>query len=56
VIHFLYLVAFALFVAAVFAVFVDGTPKERVVYGVKTFVQFVGIALVIAWFLYFVPW
>lgn len=54
-IHFLYLIGFALFVSVVFAVFIDGTMNERVKYGVKTFLQFVGISLLIAWILYFIP-
>jgi hypothetical protein len=54
-IHFLYLVGFALFVALTFGAFANGTTKERVWYGAKTFLQFVGISLVIAWVLYFIP-
>ncbi|HRJ89479.1 MAG: hypothetical protein JNK51_13665 [Blastocatellia bacterium] len=54
--HFLYLVGFALLVSVVFAVFLDAGLKERVQYGVKTFLQFVGISLLIAWVLYFIPW
>jgi len=55
-IHFLYLVGFGFFVSVVFAVFVDGTPKEKLMYGGKTFLQFVGISLLAAWVLYFIPW
>jgi len=54
-IHFLYLVGFALFVAVVFAAISDGTSRERVTYGVKTFLQFAVISLVLAWVLYFIP-
>lgn len=54
-IHFLYLVGFAFFVSVCFGVFVHGSAKERVWYGVKTFIQFVGISLIIAWVLYFIP-
>ena len=54
--HFLYLIGFAMFVSVAFAVFMDGTVKERTIYGVKTFLQFVGISLLIAWVLYFIPW
>lgn len=53
--HFLYLVGFALFVSIVFAAISEGTPKKRVLYGAKTFLQFVGISLLIAWVLYFIP-
>ena len=55
-IHFLYLVGFALFVAVAFGVFANGTPRERIIYGVKSFAQFVIVSLVLAWILYFVPW
>jgi hypothetical protein len=54
-IHFLYLIGFALFVSVCFGVFADGTVRHRVVYAVKTFVQFVAISLAIAWVLYFIP-
>lgn len=53
--HFLYLVGFAFFVSVAFGAFANGTAKERIWYGAKTFLQFVGISLVIAWVLYFIP-
>jgi hypothetical protein len=55
-IHFLYLVGFAFFVSVVFGVFATGTTQERLLYGLKNFVQFVVISLVLAWILYFIPW
>lgn len=55
-IHFLYLIGFALLVSIAFAVFTSGSPKERVIYGVKSFAQFVIVSLVLAWVLYFIPW
>ncbi|MGE3466585.1 MAG: hypothetical protein AB7J13_06595 [Pyrinomonadaceae bacterium] len=55
-IHFLYLLAFALFVAVAFGVFSSGTPKQRLLYGLKSFGQFVVVSLVLAWILYFIPW
>ncbi len=54
-IHFFYLVGFAFFVAVCFGVFASGTPNERLRYGGKTFLQFLGISLIIAWVLYFIP-
>ncbi len=54
-IHFLYLIGFAFFVAVCFGVFSSGTARERLLYGLKTFLQFVGISLFIAWVLYFIP-
>lgn len=53
--HFLYLLAFALFVAVCFGVYSPGTNRDRLWYGAKTFIQFVGISLLIAWILYFIP-
>jgi hypothetical protein len=55
-IHFLYLLAFAAFIAVVFGAISNGTPKEKMWYGAKTFLEFVGISLLIAWLLYFIPW
>ncbi len=54
--HFLYLVSFGLLVSVIFAVLSDGDVKQRVIYGLKSFAQFVGISLAIAWLLYFIPW
>jgi hypothetical protein len=51
-IHFLYLVGFALFVSIAFAVFVNGTSRQRIIYGVKIFAQFLIISLVIGWIFY----
>ena len=55
-IHFLYLLGFAALIAVVFGAISGGNPKEKIWYGAKTFLQFVGISLLIAWVLYFIPW
>ncbi|MGB7201131.1 MAG: hypothetical protein WBD16_02565 [Pyrinomonadaceae bacterium] len=55
-IHFIYLILFALFVSVAFGVFSAGSNRDRILYGLKTFAQFVIISLVLAWVLYFVPW
>jgi hypothetical protein len=55
-IHFLYLVAFALFASVCFAIFIDGDLRHKTLFGLKTFGQFVGIALLLAWVFYFIPW
>jgi hypothetical protein len=55
-IHFIYLLAFALLVSIAFGVFASGSVKERVIYSAKTFGQFVLVSLVLAWILYFIPW
>jgi hypothetical protein len=55
-IHFLYLLGFAFFVSLAFAVFAHGNSRDRIIYGAKTFAQFVVVSLVLAWILYFIPW
>lgn len=55
-IHFLYLVGFALFVSIAFAVFTNGDGREKFISGLKTFGQFLAVSLVLAWIFYFLPW
>ncbi|MEJ7623159.1 MAG: hypothetical protein WKF34_04140 [Pyrinomonadaceae bacterium] len=55
-IHFLYLVGFGLFVSTAFAIFAKGDTKQRVLFGLKNFAQFVLVSLALAWLLYFIPW
>ena len=55
-IHFLYLVGFAFFVSIAFGVFASGDVREKVIYGLKIFAQFVLISLALAWVFYFLPW
>lgn len=53
-IHFLYLVGFAFFVSVAFGVFVNGNTKQRLLYGIKVFAQFLIISLVLGWIFYFI--
>ena len=55
-IHFGYLVGFAFFVSVCFGVFTIGTNREKIIYAVKVFAQFIIISLVLAWIFYFLPW
>jgi len=55
-IHFLYLITFAFFVSVAFGAYSNGTNRERIFYGLKTFAQFVVVSLALAWLLYFIPW
>jgi hypothetical protein len=55
-IHFIYLILFALLVSTAFGIFATGTTRERVWVGAKSFLQFVVISLALAWLLYFIPW
>ncbi len=54
-IHFLYLVGFALFVSVVFGAIAEGSPRERALYAGKTFLQFLVVSLVLAWIFFFIP-
>ncbi len=54
--HFPALLLFSFFVSVVFGVLSKDTPRDRVIYGVKVFGAFVGIALLLGWILYPVPW
>ncbi|MBZ5513887.1 MAG: hypothetical protein LAN62_03400 [Acidobacteriia bacterium] len=54
--HFSALLLFSFFVSVVFGLLSKDTPRERVIYGAKVFVAFVGIALLLGWIMYPVPW
>jgi len=54
--HFTAMVLFSFLVSVVFGVLSKDTPKERVVYGAKVFSAFVGIALLLGWIMYPLPW
>ena len=55
-IHFLYLIGFAFFVGVAFGALSSGNNKEKVIYGLKIFGQFLVVSLVLAWIFYFLPW
>jgi hypothetical protein len=55
-IHFVYLIAFAFFVSIAFGIYSNGTSRQRLLYGLKTFVEFFVVSLVLAWIFYFIPW
>lgn len=55
-IHFLYLIGFAFFISAAFALYTKGDLTAKIKYGVKSFAQFVFISLALAWLFYFIPW
>ncbi len=54
--HFLYMVGFALFVAVIFGVLYNGDAKRKFLHGLRVFAEFAGIALILAWIFYFIPW
>ena len=53
--HFLIMLLFAGLTAVVFGAVGKGTPRDRALYGVKVFAEFVVIGLALAWLLYFLP-
>lgn len=53
--HFYALVLFAFLVSVVFGVIAKDAPRDRLLYGAKSFGLFVGIALLIGWIMYFLP-
>ncbi|MGA9994973.1 MAG: hypothetical protein WBP93_06145 [Pyrinomonadaceae bacterium] len=53
--HLLVMLLFALLVALVFGVVGRDKTKERTLYGLKVFAEFVGIGLALAWLLYYLP-
>jgi hypothetical protein len=55
-IHFVYLVVFALFVSIIFGVIENGDNRQKFIHGLKIFAQFIVISLVLGWIFYFLPW
>jgi len=54
--HFTAMVLFAFLVSVVFGVLSKDTPRDRVICGTKVFGAFVGIALLLGWIMYPIPW
>jgi hypothetical protein len=53
--HFFVMTAFAALAAVVFGTVAKDSKRERIIYGVKVFAEFMVIGLVLAWILYFLP-
>ena len=53
--HFYALVLFSFLVSVVFGVIAKDAPRDRLLYGAKSFGLFVGIAVLIGWIMYFLP-
>ncbi len=54
--HFSAMLLFAFLVSVVFGVLSKDTPREQLIYGAKVFGAFVGIAILLGWIMYPVPW
>jgi hypothetical protein len=46
---------FAALAAIVFGAMTKDTTRERLIYGLKVFAEFMVIGLVLSWILYFIP-
>jgi len=53
--HVLWMVIFAGLTAVVFGVVAKGTDRHRVIYGLKVFGEFLVVAFILGWILYFLP-
>jgi hypothetical protein len=53
--HFLVMTLFAALASIVFGAMGKDTTRERWLYGVKVFAEFMVIGLVLSWILYFIP-
>lgn len=54
--HFTLMILFASMVAVVFGVVGRDAEQGRVRYGLKIFLEFMGVGFALAWLLYWVPW
>ena len=54
--HFLVMALFAALASMVFGAMAKDTTRERLIYGLKVFAEFMVIGLVLSWVLYFIPW
>ena len=53
--HLLVMALFAALAAIVFGAMAKDTSRERLIYGLKVFAEFMVIGLVLSWILYFIP-
>jgi hypothetical protein len=53
--HVLWMAFFASLTAVVFGVVAKGSDRQRIVYGLKVFGEFILIAFILGWILYFLP-
>jgi hypothetical protein len=53
--HLLWMSIFAALTGVVFGVVAKGTDRQRLIYGLKVFGEFLAIAFLLGWILYFIP-
>jgi hypothetical protein len=54
--HFPAMLLFSLLTSVVFGVVSKNTPRERAIYGAQVFAAFVGVAILLGWIMYSLPW
>jgi len=53
--HFFVMALFAALASIIFGAMAKDTTRERLIYGLKVFAEFMVIGLVLSWVLYFIP-
>lgn len=53
--HFLVMTLFAALASVVFGAMAKDTTRDRALYGLKVFAEFMVIGLILGWILYFIP-
>ena len=53
--HVFWMTVFAALTAVIFGVVTKGPNRHRLIYGLKVFAEFMVIAFVLGWILYFLP-
>ena len=53
--HVLWMAVFAALTAVVFGIAAKGDDRQKVMYGLKVFAEFIVIAFLLGWILYFIP-
>jgi hypothetical protein len=53
--HVLWMAVFAALTAVVFGIAAKGDDRQRLMYGLKVFAEFIVIAFLLGWILYFIP-
>ena len=53
--HLLWMAVFAALTAVVFGIAAKGDDRQKLVYGLKVFGEFIVVAFLLGWILYFIP-
>lgn len=53
--HVLWMTVFAALTAVVFGIAAKGDDRQKLMYGLKVFAEFIVIAFLLGWILYFIP-